>query len=160
MLKVFLLCIAFFSTNSFSKEDIVHGPFGFDDYSIYIKSENDIDYPLGLYLTRDGGDEKIDSYEMNGDIPNVDAVFFIRLNEVNTLIILISWRKEHRAEKISGNLYEVYGYSFSGEKLVPNMKVMDDPNMIGVDGEFNGDKLSFKYKDAASIKEYLRSKYP
>lgn len=161
MIKKFLFCfiLLFFSSNSFALEDIVQGPFKFDNSSIYIKSESDVNYPLSLYLRRNGVGEKIDSYEVNGDMPNVETVFFIRLNKIKSVIVLVSWRQEHRAENISGRLYQVYGYSYSGEKLIPNSKVVGDPNLSGEDGEFNGEELHFKYKDAASIKEYLKSKY-
>jgi hypothetical protein len=75
------------------------------------------------------------------------------------VIVLVSWRQEHRAENISGRLYQVYGYSYRGEKLIPNSKIIDDQDLSGEDGEFNGEEVHFKYKDAASIKEYLKNKY-
>jgi len=156
-----LFCFMFFSYSccSFALENIVHGPFKFNDGSIYIKNENDINYPLSLYMSKDGVNQKVDTYEVNGDNPNIESVFFININKTKNVIVLVSWKQMHRAEKINGRAFKIYGYSYDGFKLTINNKIIDDPNLDGVDGVYNGEELHFKYKDAASIKQYLKDNY-
>jgi hypothetical protein len=45
-----------------------------------------------LYLERDNVSDKIDPYEIDGDTPNIDTVFFIKLNEVKNLNKFIGGR--------------------------------------------------------------------
>jgi hypothetical protein len=152
--------LVFFTFSSFAKGDIVQGPFKFDDTSyVYVKKQNDLNYPLSLYLMNNGVPKKIDSYEVNGDNPNIESIFFIQLDEIRNVIVLVSWHQEHRADDISGCSYQVYGYAYDGNTLSPNKKITDDPILSGEDGVFNGDQLHFKYKNAASIKSYLHTKY-
>ena len=107
----------------FAEGTIVHGPFKvFPESYIYIKKENNINYPLSLYLDKKGEITKIDSYETNGADPNIETIFFINLNGVKNMVILVSWYIIHRAEKINGTLYQVYGYEFFNGKFMPNKK--------------------------------------
>jgi len=140
--------------------NIIHGPFNIDKNSrVYIKTENDINHPVGLYLERNNKSYKIDSYETNGNVPNIDTVFFIKLNQVKNIVILASWHQKHRAEKINVDMYKIYGYSYKNHRLIPNKSITNDPKLQGQNGDFNGEYLHFKYKNAASIKEYLKDKF-
>lgn len=156
-LSLFLLL---FSACSFSQGDIVQGPFkiGGDD-NVFIKNESDSNYPLALYFESDGKKFRVDSYEVNGSDPHVETVFFVKLKNIKNVIVLISWHQKHVAEDIDGNSYQVYGYKYQDGNLTINPLVRNDPALTGLDGEFDGEMLSFKYKDAAKIKQYLSSHY-
>lgn len=43
--------------------------------------------------------------------------------------------------------------------MTRNTKITDDPKLWGDEGEFSGEQLYFKYKNAAAIKRYLLRKY-
>lgn len=162
MLKrvVVLLFILLLPWYTFGEQGFVQGPFKISQhYNIYIKKENSVDYPLGLYLDNNGVSNKIDRYETEGDTPNIETVFFITLKGLRNVIVLVSWHQIHRTESINGTQYKVYGYTFNNGRLVPNEEISKDSMLMGDDGEFNGDTFNFKYKNAASIKRYLLHKY-
>ena len=143
-----------------AEEVIVQGPYNINkESSIYIKKEKDENFPLGLYLEKNGVSKKIDEYETNGAIPNVDTVFFMNLDGLKNLIILISWHQVHRAENISGTSYQIYGYTFHDGDLNSNKVITNDPELSGEEGEFYGEEMHFKYKNAELIKGYLYEKY-
>ena len=75
------------------------------------------------------------------------------------VIVLISWRQKHFAENIDGELYQVFAYIYDSKKLIINPLIENDNNLSGVDGVFNGEELTFKYKNANEIKKYLKSHY-
>ncbi|WP_242514479.1 hypothetical protein [Enterobacter cloacae] len=85
--------------------------------------------------------------------------FFTKIHNQKNVIVLISWKQRHAAEKINGTAYQVYGYSYSSNSLAINSSIKNDQNLNGLDGEFNGEELNFKYKNAAEIKQYLKSHY-
>lgn len=143
-----------------AKSDIVQGPFKLDDdSSVYINKEDDANYPLAIHFETNGNDFKVESYEVDGSEPHVETVFFTKINNKKNVIVLISWEQRHSAEKINGTAYQVYGYTYSFDSLSINPSIKKDQNLNGLDGEFNGEELSFKYKDAAKIKAYLQSNY-
>lgn len=145
---------------SFAQEYIVQGPFQINsDSCIYIQKENDINHPLSLYLERNKVSHKVDSYETNGDTPNIETIFFMQLNNVKNVIILVSWHQKHFAEHIAGDHYQTYGYIFENNRLIPNEAITNDPNLSGENGEFSGEELHFEYRSAESIKKYLEKKF-
>lgn len=56
-------------------------------------------------------------------------------------------------------LIRFMGYSYSSNSLAINSSIKNDQNLNGLDGEFNGEELNFKYKNGAEIKQYLKSHY-
>ncbi|MCK6889667.1 hypothetical protein [Enterobacter kobei] len=157
---IFGLTLLVSSFYSLASSDIVQGPFKVDaDSSVYIKRESDINYPLALYFDANGNDFKVESYEVDGGEPHVETVFLSKINNKKNVIVLISWEQRHSAEKINGTAYQVYGYNYSLNTLSINPSIKNDQNLNGLDGEFNGEVLHFKYKDAAKIKAYLQSHY-
>ncbi|OAT76789.1 hypothetical protein A9B99_22605 [Mangrovibacter phragmitis] len=157
---LFSLFFAFFSLPSYGQGEVVQGPFKIDDEkSIYFQREPNPDFPLGLYYDSGTKKTQIDKYEMDGDTPNIDSVFFMRVHDVKNVIVLISWRQLHKTESINGKTYQVYAYKYSDDSLFPNDMITKDPSLNGMDGEFNGEYMHFKYKDSASIKKYIENKY-
>lgn len=61
--------------------------------------------------------------------------------------------------KINGTAYQVYGYNYNLNSLSINPSIKKDQNLNGLNGEFNGEELHFKYKNATEIKTYLQSHY-
>ncbi|MGK0738110.1 hypothetical protein ACSFCX_14945 [Yokenella regensburgei] len=161
MLRYFISsAMLFFSFCVYSQSDIVQGPFKINgDDTVFIQKEADINYPLALYFSDGISVKKVDSYEVDGDDPNVETVFFTKIKNVNNVIVLISWHQKHMMDNISGNSYQVYGYMYNKNSLSINQVIKDDPNLSGLDGDFSGKQLHFKYKDAMTIKEYLKVHY-
>lgn len=83
----------------------------------------------------------------------------MNIHNVKNAIVLISWHQLHQAESINGNTYQVYAYKYSDNSLFKNDIITKDPALNGMDGEFNGEEVQFKYKNAASIKQYIKNKY-
>lgn len=55
----------------------MQGPFNLDnESSVYIKKDNNIDYPLSIYFETRGKHYKVESYAVDGGFPNVETVFF------------------------------------------------------------------------------------
>jgi len=161
MRKIILgLSLLFFSICALAQDDIVQGPFKVNgNDNVFIKKESDDNYPLALYFESNGNSSKVESYETNGDYPHVETIFFTKLKSQKNVIVLISWHQKHTAESIDGNAYQVYGYKYETNSLIINPLIKNDPNFNGLDGEFDGEMLSFKYKDAESIKQYLKLHY-
>lgn len=158
-----ILCIllfAFCSLPSYGQGEVVQGPFKIDgEKIIYFQKEPNPDFPLGLYYDSGTKKTQVDKHEMDGDTPNVDTVFFMQIHNVKNVIVLISWHQLHQAESINGNTYQVYAYKYTNDSLVLNDVITKDPALNGMDGEFNGDEVYFKYEDTASVKEYIKNKY-
>ncbi|MFP1746349.1 hypothetical protein ACLED8_09960 [Lonsdalea quercina] len=162
MLKIFTVLIMLLALRCYAgtESNFVQGPFEISqDSRVSIKKENDVNQPLGLYFENKGHVMKIDGYDVNGGFPNIETVFFITLNGVKNVVVLVSWNVMHRAERISGTSYQVYGYAIQDGGMTRNTKITDDPKLWGDEGEFSGEKLYFKYKNAAAIKRYLLRKY-
>ncbi|AIR02402.1 hypothetical protein LG71_22005 [Pluralibacter gergoviae] len=152
--------ILIFSSHAFSQPDIVQGPFKLDnESSIFFKNENNDSYPLAFYYKHKAKCYKVDAYEVNGDIPHVETVFFYNIEGKKNVIILISWRQNHAAGNIDGIAYQVYGYIYSSQMLVMNESINNNPDLNGLDGFFSGEKLHFEYKSASKIKAYLKNHY-
>lgn len=157
ILGFFLLTVSLFS---FSQTRIVQGPFNLDsESSIYFKEENNSNYPLAIYFKNINSIHKVESYGVNGSKPHVETVFFARVKSQRNVIVLISWRQKHFAENIDGELYQVFAYIYDSKKLIINPLIENDNKLSGVDGVFNGEELTFKYKNADEIKKYLKSHY-
>lgn len=157
---IFGLSLLVSSFYTLAKTDIVQGPFSLDnDSSIYIKKEDNVNYPLALYFETNGNDIKVESYEVDGSEPHVETVFFTKINNQKNVIVLISWKQRHSAENINGTAYQVYGYDYYLNRISINHFIKNDRNLNGLDGDFNGEQLYFKYKNAATIKSYLQSNY-
>jgi len=157
---IYVVCFFLFHSYALAQPDIVQGPFKLDnDSSVYIKKEIDIDYPLALYFESNGKKNKVESYEVDGSDPHVETMFFADIDNQKNVIVLISWKQRHPAEKVNGTSYQVYAYTFYSKSLSINPYVRKDQNLNGLDGEFDGEELHFKYKNEEEIKKYINKKY-
>lgn len=157
---IFGLLLLVSSFCAFSQSDIAQGPFKLDaETSVFIKNENDVNYPLAIYYEINGNAYKVESYEVDGDVPHVETVFFTDLGNKKNVIVLISWHQKHSAESIAGTAYQVFGYTYDARKLTVNSLIKNDQNLNGLDGEFYGKQMNFKYKNADKIKHYLKLHY-
>ncbi|MEF3097795.1 hypothetical protein QFJ66_00450 [Raoultella terrigena] len=161
-MRGFLLGVYFllFSCCAFSQSDIVQGPFKLDaETSVVIKNENDVNYPLAIYYEINGNSYKVETYEVDGDDPHVETVFFTNLETKKNVIVLMLWHQKHSAERIDGTAYQVFGYTYDARKLTVNSLIKNDQNLNGFDGGFDGKKIIFRYKNADKIKQYLKLHY-
>ncbi|HII4325768.1 TPA: hypothetical protein ACY4PY_001966 [Enterobacter cloacae] len=157
---LFSFLFAFCSLPSYGQGEVVQGPFKIDgEKSIYFQREPNSDFPLGLYYDSGAKKTQVDKYEVDGDTPNIDTVFFMKIHNVKNVIVLISWHQLHQAESINGNTYQIHAYKYSNDSLFINDMITKDPALNGMDGEFNGDEVHFNYKNAASIKQYIKNEY-
>ncbi|WP_083615990.1 hypothetical protein [Pantoea sp. 1.19] len=68
-----LLLISFYASAAY---DIVQGPFKLDaNDSVYIKKEDDANYPLAFYFETNGNSIKVESYDVDGSETHVETVF-------------------------------------------------------------------------------------
>ncbi|ECK5191298.1 hypothetical protein FRL18_18715, partial [Salmonella enterica] len=110
---IFGLSLLISSFYALAKTDIVQGPFKLDaNDSVYIKKEDNPNYPLALYFETNGNNIRVESYEVDGSEPHVETFFFTKVNNKKNVIVLISWELRHPAEKINGIAYQVYGYNY------------------------------------------------
>ncbi|WP_323111976.1 hypothetical protein [Klebsiella quasipneumoniae] len=74
---IFGLSLLISSFYALAKTDIVQGPFKLDaNDSVYIKREDDANYPLALYFKANGNSIKVESYEVDGGEPHVETIFY------------------------------------------------------------------------------------
>lgn len=125
---IFGLSLLISSFYALAKTDIVQGPFKLDaNDSVYIKREDDANYPLALYFKANGNSIKVESYEVDGGEPHVETIFFTKINNKKNIIVLISWEQRHSAEKINGTAYQVYGYNYNLNSLSINPSIKKRP---------------------------------
>lgn len=75
----FGLSLLISSFYALAKTDIVQGPFKLDaNDSVYIKREDDANYPLALYFKANGNSIKVESYEVDGGEPHVETIFLLK----------------------------------------------------------------------------------
>ncbi len=72
----------------------------------------------------------------------------------NAAVLLVSWNEEN----ISAIRYKVFFYRYYRGELVINRRLTNDENLSGYDG-YGSSGLIFDYKDADSIRKYIKEKY-
>lgn len=139
---------------------MIQGPFIIEaGYTVFIRREDNKDYPLGLYLKGERGVLRVDTYPAEGNEPTVESIFFTTIQNRKNIIVLLSWHQVHRAEGINGHAWQAYGYTYVNHTLVTNSLINNDPQLRGFDGELGGTESVFKYKNAAAIKSRLQQQY-
>lgn len=62
--------------------------------SVYFEKMDGVNYPLALMLKDSKGQHLIVRYEVNGDDPHVEMVFFITMGCAKNIVAIISRKQE------------------------------------------------------------------
>lgn len=144
---------------------IIQGPYRttiVNDGELSFLETGDAEFPISLVLDVmkvDGARIRtlVDKYDVAGSDPKVESLFFYPVHGRKNALVLVSWELSSRGIGTYGTLYQVYAYEKnSTNQLVINKLIMFDKNLSGIDGYQEGKEQSFVYKDAASIKGYLK----
>ena len=147
---------------------IIQGPYKItvvEGGELSVVETSDMDYPLSLVLdvSNSGGwrvRRLVDKYDVAGSDPKVESVFFYPVNGREHVFVLVSWELTSRGIGTYGTLYQVYGYEKNeNNELVTDKIITFDKKMSGIEGFQGGQKQHFNYKDAASIKAYVKSNF-
>ncbi|WP_392562452.1 hypothetical protein RHO12_02935 [Orbus sturtevantii] len=173
MLKTLhMLCIVLclvFSSFVFSQQNdpIMHGPFKtnlYNDGELYFEQTSNFEYPINFVLKyqcdREIKKYIIDRYSHNGGVPEIESLFFYKINEVPYVFTIVLWNINHRGIGTYGQYYQVYGYKKNnGNILIKDETIEYDNNLSGIEGSDNGEESHFKYKTAAEVKKYIKETY-
>lgn len=169
----FILIMLLFSYNSYAQEKpnaIVQGPFKtdlFPDGEIYFESSKEAInncYPIQFILKYKNNNEfkimKIDDYDMAPFCPELLSVFFNKLHGKQYIFTII---KTHISVVTAGDymdVYNIFAYTKNSKGLlVKDKKISDDSSLTGYEGVRLNKNVTFKYKTATDVKQYLKQKY-
>lgn len=122
----------------------------------------EVEFPVSLVLDvmRSGGSSVrtlVDKYDVAGSAPKIESIFFYPVRGKKNVLVLVSWELTSRGVGTYGALYQVYGYEQgANSNLVANKLIRFDKYLSGIDGCQEGERQTFAYKDAASIKAYIK----
>ncbi|KTC25554.1 hypothetical protein AO391_24980 [Pseudomonas marginalis ICMP 9505] len=146
---------------------LIQGPYKttvVENGELSVLETGDENFPVSLVLDvrgADGGKSRqlVDKYDVAGSDPKVESIFFYPVKGKMNVLVLVSWELTSRGIGTYGTLYQVYGYGKdSANKLSANKSITFDSRLNGIDGYQEGEPQSFKYKNAAAIKAYIKSK--
>lgn len=87
----------------------------------------------------------VDSYELNGGSPRLEASFVYPIQGEHNLFAIVSWPLLHVGLGMNGRYYGVYAYQRSGAKLVLNTFVAWNPEVSsGIVGRYEGEDWNFE----------------
>ncbi|MCO8309941.1 hypothetical protein [Pseudomonas mandelii] len=168
----FLLCIFLFCRAAVAQDAslylwgaVLEGPYKtniVENAELSIVKTGNTDYPLSLVLDVKNIDgvsvrQLVDKYDVAGSLPKIESIFFYPIQDVKSAFVLVSWEINHRGIGTYGTLYQVYAYARHGSgKLIPNQLIQANRYLSGIDGVSDGVPQKFAYKDAASIKAYVK----
>lgn len=103
----------------------------------------------------------VGTYESEGGVtPEVKSVFLAG-RAPKRLFLIVRWKADNSAIGTGGSLYQVYVYEEhidcrnGGKSLQPNIELSHRFG-VGFDGVREGEPVSYKYKDAASVRRQLK----
>lgn len=144
---------------------MVQGPFKTDIIEggeLSIINTNDMEFPVSLVLNITRGGVRsdralVDKYDVAGSDPKIESLFFYPVKGKKNVFVLASWEITSRGIGTYGTLYQVYAYKKDkNDKLIRNKIITLDDNLSGMEGYQEGEEQHFSYKDAASIKRYVK----
>lgn len=133
-----------------------------------------------IYVNRSDGDPSIDIYSISskgrsltanyignigpeGGPPNVGSVFLEDADKdgVQDLIVLARWEINHSGLGTSGNYFRTFIYASRESSDKDNyefvrLSSVEDQLGSGLDGFREGKRVRFRYKDAASVRAFIR----
>lgn len=108
---------------------------------------------------RDGENLAIDQFKINGSSPEVVTVFYWKKRDI---VMLVRWSPNSQAADYSGDYYQIFICEYArklGKGLITKNESMMERIPPGWDGFDNstGKKLTYPFKDAASIRRRLQA---
>ncbi|MGL5758980.1 hypothetical protein [Plesiomonas sp.] len=114
LVAFFCFFVSFFALAN----ETIQGPFNIPNSRDLVTVEKvpfEVDgesYPyLTLRVLNSKGGYVLDKYEQDGGEPNVQSIFFIKENGLQSIYSIISWFNLHREENINATFYKVYSYN-------------------------------------------------
>lgn len=144
---------------------LVQGPFKTDVIEggeLSVIKTNNVGFPVSLVLNITKGSVRsdrifVDKYDVAGSDPKIESLFFYPVKEKKNVFVLVSWELTSRGIGTYGKLYQVYAYEKDlNNKLIRNKIIDFDNHLSGIEGYQDGEEQHFSYKDAASIKRYVK----
>ena len=87
----------------------------------------------------------IDSYEINGGSPTLEANFIYPIQGEPNLFTIVSWPLLHIGLEMRGRYYSVYAYHQLGSELTVNTFVIHNPALSsGIVGTIEGEETTFE----------------
>lgn len=140
--------------------ELVQGPYKISGETGFVSvvKNNDDNCPIDLVIADNKESYVMDRLCVNGDYPNVRSVFFIRLDGVNHVGIIVTWYNKHQAEGIEQTDYQVmiYKKNNNGTYIFDKEKNNDKLFYGAEDGSGDG---SYKFNNALAVKKYLARRY-
>jgi hypothetical protein len=173
MLRIFAFVFLFVLTGSVVAQDdgkylqgkVIQGPYKttvVEGGDLSFLETGDAEFPVSLVLdvmSSDGSSVRalVDKYDVAGSAPKIESIFFYPVKGKKNVLVLISWELTSRGVGTYGTLYQVYGYGLGAKSdLVTNKLIRFDKHLSGIDGYQEGEEQKFAYKDAVSIKAYIK----
>ncbi|RMP62381.1 hypothetical protein ALQ18_01179 [Pseudomonas marginalis pv. marginalis] len=145
---------------------LIQGPYKtavVDGGELSVLETGDEEFPVSLVLDVIGADgvktrQLVDKYDVAGSSPKVESIFFYPVKGKINVLTLVSWELTSRGDGTYGTLYQVFGYyKKTNNTLSANKLIEFDRRLGGIEGFQSGVPQSFKYKNAAAIKAYLKA---
>jgi hypothetical protein len=119
------------------------------------------DYPiiLGFYKPADEGCRRSEfaRYSVEGSIPNVDSLFFMKAGDKVDVVTIVSWNPNHRGDGTFGKSFKIYAYYLgSDDNLLEDKRISENEAMSGMDGYASGQPSTFRYKTAQEVRQFWR----
>lgn len=135
--------------------NVVQGPFPLDkNNNLTVSFIKEKDESIS-FITQSGlKTDSIDSYQVYDGVPEIETVFYTKIDNINNVIVLVSWDEDN----VNAKHYKTFAYKYYNERVSVNKKILNDGNLSGYDG-YNLSGLTFNYKNAKSIKKYLNENY-
>lgn len=95
-----------------------------------------------------------DSFSYNGNIANIESVFWGKDPYKQNLFIIVSWVYNLDGIKTIGKYYEVIAYDYNENSIIKN----DEISGLfegGQEGIVNGKHIKYKFKTAGDVWSYL-----
>lgn len=169
MLTVFLLMLTGVNLataeGQYLQGRVIQGPYKTkiaNGGELSVLETGDKNFPLSLVLdVIDNNGEKnrqlVDKYDVAGSAPKVESVFTYPVKGKINILVLVSWELTSRGIGTYGMLYQVFGYHKDPDnKLSANKLIKFDKVLSGIEGYQEGNPQSFRYKNAAEIKTYIK----
>lgn len=102
---------------------------------------------------------KVDEYDAYF-CPELLSVFFYKLQNRQYIFTMLKSEIINVGREDDMDSYEIHAYTKNDQGiLVKDEKISKDPAFFGEEGMEAGKKVTFKYKTAADVKQYLKKKY-